>query len=206
MKPLSIFLLGLLTAILRPLALLFFGPPMATRTNDVAFAYRMGSGFPGDVNRTHPASILPGLQNSTTPVRAYGDGVLIDTATNSYKGVVAGNGSATPLNIAGVLVRPYPSQQMTGNLDAPIGAAAPPISGVVDVLHQGFVMVKIPAGTTATKGGIPYLWCVATSGANIQGAFRAAASGTDTVPVANARFNGPADADGNVELEIWPAR
>lgn len=204
----SIFslLAGLVALIMRPLAAIFFGPPMVVRTNDVAFAYRMGAGFPGDVNRTHPASIVPGLQNTTTPIRAYGDGALVDTASNSYKGVIAGDGSATPLNIAGVLVRPYPSQQVGGGLDASIGAAAPPVSGVVDLLVTGFIMVKIPAGQTVTKNGTPYLWCAASAGSNVQGHFTGAANSTNTVPVANARFTGPADADGNVEIEVWAAR
>ena len=29
------------------------------KTRDVAFTFRMGAGFAGDVNRTHPASIEP---------------------------------------------------------------------------------------------------------------------------------------------------
>jgi hypothetical protein len=29
------------------------------RTLDAAITYRMGAGYPGDVNRAHPASIIP---------------------------------------------------------------------------------------------------------------------------------------------------
>lgn len=188
------------------LAFIGLGPTNLRRfTTDVAFTFRMGAGFPGDVNRTHPFGIVPGLQDATTPVRNYGDAVLSST-NNTIKGVVAGDGSATPINIYGALVRPYPTQQRSGGDSAAIGAAAVPATGVQDVCELGYIMVKIPAGVAVTKGGTPYIWCAATSGVNIQGSFAGAANSTNTVPVLNGRFTGPADANGNVELEIWPAR
>lgn len=188
------------------LAFIGLGPTNLRRfTRDVAFTFRMGAGFPGDVNRTHPFGITPGLQDATTPVRNYGDAVLTST-NNTVKGVVAGDGSATPINIYGALVRPFPTQQRSGGDSSAFGAVAAPTTGVVDVCEMGYIMVKIPSGVTVTKGGQVFIWCAATSGANIQGSFAGAASSTNTVPVLNARFHGPADANGNVEIEIWPAR
>lgn len=176
------------------------------RTCDVAFGYRMGSGFPGDVNRTHPASILARLLNTTVQApRAHGDPVFINAADSSVRGIVAGDGSTTPGRIYGVLVRPYPTQQMSGGPSAAIGASAPPTGGVGDVLRSGFIMAKLPAGASVVADGTVYVWAAATSGNNIQGKLVAAANGTNTYTVTNARFVGPADADGNVEIEVWAA-
>lgn len=183
------------------LAVLGLAPVSRASTRDVAFTFRMGAGYPGDVNRTHPASVLPGLINTTTPPRFYGDFVLHDGA-NGYKGVVAGDQSATALKFAGVLVRPYPSQQRSGGDSAALGEAVPPTSGVADFLDDGFIMVKIPAGQTVVKGGTVYVWCTATETTNVQGRCVGAATATKTVPVANAYFNGPADSNGNVEVRV----
>lgn len=183
-------------------AILLFGSPIRSTTHDVAFTFRMGAGSPGDVNRTHPASIISGLINTTTPPRYYGDFVLNDATTNSYKGVVAGDGSATALKFAGVAVRPFPTQQNSGGMSSPLGEAAAPTSGVLDVLDDGFIMVKIPAGVTVAKGGTVYVWCAASTGNHVQGRCEGAASSTNTVPVANAYFTGPADANGVVEVRV----
>ena len=118
---------------------------------------------------------------------------------------VAGDGSTTPGRIYGVLVRPYPTQQMSGGPSAAIGASAPPTGGVGDVLRSGFIMAKLPPGASVVADGTVYVWAAATSGNNIQGKLVAAANSTNTYTVTNARFVGPADADGNVEIEVWSA-
>lgn len=182
-----------------------FGPVLRARTCDVAFGFRMGAGFPGDVNRMHPASIVPGLINLTTPPRNYGDPVVINGADGSYRGVVTGDNSATALAIDGVTVRPYPTQQSSGGMASAFGATPAPVSGVMDALRSGFIMCKLPAGVAVLRGGIPFIWCAATSGVNVQGALVGAASAGNTVPIANAQFNGAADPSGNVELEVWQA-
>lgn len=176
-------------------------------THDVAFTYRMGSGFPGDITRAHPMSVVAGLNNSSVQaVRSYGDAVFVNTATNDIRGAVAGDGSVTPAKIFGVCVRPYPIQQQAQTtFNTAIGAAAVPAGAVVDTLRSGFIMVKLPAGAVVTKDGTVYVWCAATASTNIQGQFVASASGTNTLTVTNAKFTGPADANGNAEIEIWPA-
>lgn len=175
------------------------------RTHDVAFTYRMGAGFPGDVNRTHPASILPGLMNTTSPVLLYGNPVLVDTSTNSYREVLVGDTAVTL--IAGVLVRPYPTQQTTGGMSSSLGAAVPPTSGVVDVLQDGFIMVRCNnfAAQQPTKAGAVFIWIAASTGAHVQGGFESVASAGNTIAITNARFNGPADAAGVTELQVWQA-
>ncbi len=190
---------------LAALATLSAGMTVRARTCDVAFTFRMGAGFPGDVNRTHPASILPGLMDVSDPVRLYGDPVLIDTTTNSYRGVLVGDSAVT--EIAGVLVRPYPTQQTTGGMSASLGAATPPVTGVVDVLRSGFIMVRCNnfAATPPTKGGAVHVWITASAGVHVQGGFESAADAGDTIAITNARFNGPPDANGICEIEVWSA-
>lgn len=190
---------------LASLALIASLAPVRASTRDVAFTYRMGAGSPGDVNRTHPASILPGLMNQANPVLLYGNPVLIDSATSSYRQVLPADTTAT--TIAGVLVRPYPTQQLSGGLSATLGAAVPPTKGVVDVLRAGFIMVTCNnfAAVPSTKGGAVFVWVAASTGLHIQGGFEAAASGANTIALTNARFNGPSDAAGVTELEVWAA-
>ena len=174
-------------------------------TQDISFTYRMGAGFPGDVNRTHPFNVLPGQIDTTHPVGLYGDPVILDATSHMYRAFIAGDGAASPaLNIAGVAVRPYPTQQTTGGLTATIGAAAVNLNQPLDVLSMGYIVVKCNNfGTNApTKGGAVFIWCAATSGAHIQGGFEAAASSTNTVPVANAFWNGPTDAAGITEMSV----
>jgi hypothetical protein len=171
-------------------------------TRDVAFTYRMGAGFAGDVNRMHPASIEPVKINVATPPTLYGSGVFLDTATNSVRKAAAGDTGLTKLY--GIMVRPFPTQQRSGGDSASIGAATPPTSGVADCLRSGYIWVPMVAGT-ATKNGPVYMWVAADSGVNLQGSFRATASSGNTILVANAMFNGPADANGVAELQIWPA-
>ena len=181
-------------------------PMLRMRTCDVAFAYRMGAGFAGDVNRTHPASIEPVLVDTTTPPDAYGQAVLINAAGDAVRKLAAADSAVT--DIYGVLVRPYPTQQASASNfgAATLGAAVPPASGIADVLKDGYIMVNLPAGGVVKKGGQVFVWIAADSGSHKAGGFEAAASGGNTIALSNAKFNGAADASGNVEIVISPAR
>lgn len=172
-------------------------------THDVAYGFRMGAGFPGDVNRGQSAIIVPVLTDSADVIKAYGNPVLNKASNNSIKGFVVAD-TTTPVVCAGFCVRPYPSQQQAqSDFNTAIGVATPPTAGVVDILKDGFVMAKIPAGVSVTKGGAVYVWFAATSGNNIQGSLVGAATGGSTALITNAKFNGPADANGNVEVQVW---
>lgn len=178
--------------------------PMRAVTNDVAFQFRMGGGTPGDVNRNHPASVVPGLIDSgaSKPINRYGDPVLFSTASN-YRRFDTGDTAVTKVN--GVLVRPYPVQgQSSTNYGAQaLGAATPPTSGIQDILESGFIMTQIPTGQTVKKGDAVYVWCAADSGSHKQGGFENAASGGNTAAVTNAIFWGPADSNGVVEVRVF---
>ena len=194
-----------LTHTLLMAGLLSAGTLPRARTHDVAFAFRMGAGFIGDVNRTSPSSILPSLLDVTNPVRLYGDPVVNNSAGSSVRGFIAGDTTVT--RIDGILVRPFPSQQASGGMSSALGAASPPVApAVVDVCKQGFVLVKCNnfAVNPPTKGGAVFVWIAATSGNNIQGGFVAVTSAS-AVAITNARFNGAADSSGVCEIETWAA-
>lgn len=181
------------------------GLPARATTHDVAFGFRMGAGFPGDVNRSGAFSVLPALMDTTNQVRLYGDPVLSNPAANSVRGFLSTDTGVT--RIDGILVRPYPTQQTTGGMSSALGAATPPAGlVVVDVLRAGFAMVKCNnfAVNASRRGDPVYVWIAATSGNNIQGGFVAASSGS-TITIANARWASPPDSSGIAEIEVWPA-
>lgn len=175
------------------------------RTTDVAFTFRMGAGFPGEVNRTHPASILPSIQHASTPVAGYGYACLYDSATNSVRNAVAGDTAVTKID--GISVRPYPTQQHSASgLFAPatFGSATPPTTGAIDVMEDGFAMVKVASGTPQKKGAV-FVWVAASSGVHVQGGFETAASAGNTAAIANAYYTGGVDSAGVAEIQVWRA-
>lgn len=171
------------------------------RTHDTSFTFRMGAGFPGDVNRTHPASITPGLNDATTPVRLFGDPVLINTSANSFRGISTGD-TAT-FAAAGIAVRPYPTQQTTGGMTSTFGTAVPATNQPIDVIGDGYVMVKCNVGTP-TKNGAVYVYTAASTGSHVQGGLESAA-GSNLTLISNMFFNGPPDASGITEVRVVPA-
>lgn len=178
-------------------------PAVRASTRDVAFTYRMGAGFPGDPNRTHPVSILPGIMSTANPVRLYGDPCLIDTATNTYRAILASDTAVTKVD--GILVRPYPTQQQSGGMAASIGAAVPPVGPAqIEVVNEGFVIARCNnfAAQQPTKGGAVYIWVTANSGAHVQGGFESVANGANTILISNLKWNGPTDSNGITEIQI----
>ena len=170
----------------------------------VAFKYRMTAGIPGDVNRTHPASILPCLIDANLPPTLFGQAVKVDPTTNGVTPLTATDDALT--DIFGVTVRPYPFQQQSASNfgAAAFGPGGPYATGEIDVLRAGYIMVSIPAGQTATKGAPVYIWTAASSGAHVVGGFEATDTSGSVAALNPVKFffNGPADADGNVELGI----
>lgn len=172
-----------------------------------ALLYRMQGGFPGDVNRTHPASIVPALNDASTPVLTAGLVAMFNGASDDVRSVATGDAQSngtTTLRIAGVTVRSYPIQQPTAAVayaPAAIGAPEPlPAGQYIDVLDDGFIMGVVVG--TPNKGDPVYIWASASSGAHIQGGFEASSSGTNTFGLDNAYFNGPPDSLGNVEVRV----
>lgn len=169
----------------------------------VAFPFRMGAGFPGDVNRGHPASIEPVLIDANAPPTAYGQPTIVDPTTNGVRPFAAGDTAVTVT--WGITVRPFPIQASSGTSygGAAFGTATPPTSGMLDVLRSGYIMAVLPTGSSAVSKGSPvFVWCTASSGNHVQGGIEASVSGGNTAALDPNRyqFNGPADAGGNVEI------
>ena len=174
------------------------------KTRDVAFQFRMGAGFAGDVNRTHPAEIEPALIRAATPPTAYGQIVVVGTGNAVRPLAVADASDAVELTPFGMTVRPYPAQQSSASNygAAALGASTPPTTGTIDVCRAGLVLAQLNAGVTApVKGGRVYVWCAATAGDHIQGGLETEASAGNTVELdSRYTYNGPADASGIVEV------
>lgn len=175
------------------------------KTRDVAFQFRMGAGFPGDVNRAHPFNITPELIDSVAPPTIYGQPVIIDSAADAGQGGVrpfaTGDGAQLPW---GFTVRPYPTQQSAGTNfgAAAIGAATPPATGVIDILRSGFIMANLPFGGTPIKGAQVYVRVAASGGGHIMGAVEAVSDPGNNVALTGCFFNGTPDASGNVEISV----
>lgn len=171
------------------------------KVRDVAFTFRMGAGFPGSVNRSHPAFIEPAMNDVTNAVAFYGEAVLVNTAANSVRGIISSDTSNVA--IYGVAARNFPVQQSTAATafaPATIGGLVAPLPGEVDVLREGYIIV--PINGAVTKGGTVYVWSAATSGAHTQGGFEASSPGGSGFQATNAYFNGPADSNGFGEIVV----
>lgn len=173
------------------------GNGIRAKTRDISYGYRMPAGFPGDVNRTHPVSIEPVLLDTVDPVRLYGDPVILNAA-NGVRGFKAGD---TATKIYGIAVRPYPTQQESGGMSSAIGAAVPPTKGVLDVIREGYVVVKCNNGAPV-KGGAVFVRIAAATGPKPLGGLEAVADGGNTLALTNCWFNGPVDANGITELVV----
>lgn len=177
------------------------------KTRDVAFRYRMGAGFAGDINRTHPAEIEAVQIDETNPAEQYGRACVLDGTSHNLRQIIAADQSnSVDLTPFGFIARPYPVQQSSGSnfAEATLGDAVPPVSGVADVLRSGLIMVKLNSGAgTPVKGGRVFVWATADEAGHLQGGFETAATTDKTVQLAaNYTFNGGKDADGVCEVSV----
>lgn len=170
------------------------------KTRDVAFAYRMGAGFPGDVNRHHPVDIEAGLNDVTVPVPFFGSAVMIDQTAQTYRGMKTTDTAIDMLG--GIAARPFPIQPASAtNFGAvAIGGLVTPPAGAIDIVKSGYVLV--PLVGTVKKGNPVFVWVAATGGGHTQGGFEAASSGGNTCSLDPdfAYYNGTQDSSGLVEL------
>lgn len=104
----------------------------------VAYVTRVPAGVVGAISRFDSVTVSQEVVDSATPPTAFG------TVTKLVAGKlqpIAANDPASVID--GWLVRPYPAQSTTNAF----GAAAPPVSGVVDRMRRGFMAVLLKAGT-----------------------------------------------------------
>lgn len=137
-----------------------------------AISFRMGAGFPGAVNRSHPASIEPVLIDASAPPTLYGQAVLIDATTQGVRPFAVGDQALT--DAYGVTVRPFPLQANTAT--PTLYSGTPPVTGLMDVLKFGYIMIGFnKSGSAPVKNGQAYIWTAATSGTHIQGGWETGA-------------------------------
>jgi len=170
--------------------------------SDEALQFRMRAGFPGDVNRSHPASIEPVMQHASTPPLGFGLAAIGDPTTNTVRGALAGDTAI--VTVDGITVRPYPFQPSTasGYGAVPFNNNPPLPPGALDILKRGYILTKLSGTGTPGKYSPAFLWVAASSGAHIQGGFEVAATGGSTAAITNVVFNGPPDANGICEVII----
>ena len=165
----------------------------------MAFQFRMGTGYAGEVNRKHPFEIVAHVMDSTNPPTFYGQAVVIDATSKRIRRVIAGDTGLT--NIYGVMVRPFPFQDpgAASAYGAQSFGAVTTMQGLsqaIDVLVKGFILV--PIVTTAANlpglGDSVSVWAAAASGAHLQGGFETASPGGSGFTITGStRFMGPTD-------------
>lgn len=183
------------------------GFPQREMFCDAAFTFRMGQGFPGDVTRVEAAAIEPCLIDVTNPPLAYGQAVILNTASGGVRQVLAGDGAL--VDIYGITVRPFPLQQSTATNFGAValsGTIAPPTTGVIDVLRSGYVLGQLNnfAALPSVKGGVVDVWFAATAAPNTQSFFNATHIGGSSFTIGSSKttFNGPPDPNGVVEIAL----
>ena len=189
----------------------------ATKVRDVAFTFRMGNGFAGSVNRSHPASIIPMMKDATTPPTFFGQPVLINTSAGTARGIIdtdrtggtgtiSGGGAIPITDIFGIVVRPYPFQ---GVLPGTQNYAGVPSfytgglpDGAVDILISGFIMV--PTVGSPSNGSKVWIWTAATASPHVLGGFEASDPSGNGLGLTwdKTTFASPVDANGIAELRI----
>jgi hypothetical protein len=169
--------------------------------DDTALKYRMGAGYAGAVNRSHPASIEPCFPDQTNPPTDFGQPVVIDGSSHLPRAILYTDNGADA--IYGITVRPFPIQQAQASNDYAaigLGSNGLPKSQAMDVLRSGYIMAKLNV-TGAVKGGRVYVWAVATSGSHVIGGFEVAACSGKTVLLdEKSYYNGVEDANKIVEI------
>ncbi|HFZ0487773.1 TPA: hypothetical protein ACIJOS_004589 [Citrobacter koseri] len=154
--------------------------------------YRMSSGIAGAISRPQDLTVEPHVLDSTKPFAAYGLGGKI--AEGKFVPVESGD---TATVLAGIFVRPYPTASQPDKVRQ-IGSG---FNFTGDNLKRGYVTVNIGGDASAVAlNALVYMRVDNPTDSSPLGAFLAAADGENTVQITNAYFNGPGDADGNIEL------
>jgi hypothetical protein len=155
----------------------------------------MPIGVPGDLSRQ--AAVVEAYQNFiTTPVLSYGLPVKISATPDAVTGIVAADTSAA---VVGFAVRKfYGYQRLSGSEN--FGAGTPP-DGPIDVLKEGYIVVRCNNGTPVKEGSV-HVRIAVPSGQRVIGGIEAVADGVNTFALTGAAFTGAVDAEGNAEIRF----
>lgn len=158
-----------------------------------AIISRMPTGFAGSITRANSKTVQQEANDGTTPPTTFGG--VVKLVSGLLQPIASGDDNTKPY---GFLVRPYPTQTTTNAL----GAATPDVNNKIsDVMRRGYMAVTLKLGTAA-KGGQVYV--VTTAGGSVVVGdivtSSSPAGGGTGVTVPGAYFEGPAGADGVVEI------
>lgn len=158
----------------------------------VSYTTRMPIGFIGRISRENNLLVEAAPVNQANPPLSYG--VFVKLVSGLLNPIAASDAASV---IWGVLVSPFPAQSSSNAF----GGATPYAGGIADVLRRGYIVVALTGGT-AVKGAQVYVVTTAGTGFPVGSIVTSASPGASAVAVAvpNTTFEGPADANGNVEI------
>lgn len=159
---------------------------------DNTFLYRMSAGIAGAISRPQDLTVEPQTLNSAKAFATYG--LAGKFSAGKFVPIEAADTAAV---VVGIYVRPYPTASQPDKVRQ-IGTG---YNFAGDCMKRGYVTVNLGADASAVAlGGEVYMRVATPSDTSPLGAFLAAADGENTVQITNAFFNGPGDANGNIEL------
>ena len=183
----------------------------ACKVRDVAFQFRMGAGFAGSVNTSHPANIRGFLKDPSNPPTFFGQPVILNPSSNAVRAVLDTDRSGGVHDVFGVIVRPYPFLGSTAPTNAyagtgpqgtlPWGGTQLP-DGAVDVLLSGNIMVSVYG--TPSNGSVAYIWTANNTPPHTMGGWEASDPSTSGFSITwdKTQFGSPPDASGIAELRF----
>ncbi|MCL8293825.1 structural cement protein Gp24 [Enterococcus faecalis] len=159
---------------------------------DNTFLYRMPAGIAGAISRPQDLTVEPQTLDSAKAFAAYG--LAGKFSAGKFVPIEADDTAAV---VVGIYVRPYPTASQPDKVRQ-IGTG---FNFAGDCMKRGYVTVNLGADASAVAlGGEVYMRVATPTSSSPLGAFLAAADGENTVQLTNAYFNGPGDANGNIEL------
>ncbi|MGS2677718.1 structural cement protein Gp24 [Citrobacter freundii] len=159
---------------------------------DNTFLYRMPAGIAGAISRPQDLTVEPQTLDSAKAFAAYG--LAGKFSAGKFVPIEEADTAAV---VVGIYVRPYPAASQPDKVRQ-IGTG---YNFAGDCMKRGYVTVNLGADASAVMlGGAVYMRVATPSDTSPLGAFLAAADGENTVQITNAFFNGPGDANGNIEL------
>ena len=159
---------------------------------DNTFLYRMPAGIAGAISRPQDLTVEPQTLDSAKAFAAYG--LAGKFSAGKFVPIEAADTAAA---VVGIYVRPYPTASQPDKVRQ-IGTG---FNFAGDCMKRGYVIVNLGVDASSVAlGGAVYMRVATPIASSPLGAFLAAADGENTVQLTNAYFNGPGDANGNIEL------
>jgi len=159
---------------------------------DNTFLYRMPAGIAGAISRPQDLTVEPQTLDSAKAFAAYG--LAGKFSAGKFVPIEADDTAAV---VGGIYVRPYPTASQPDKVRQ-IGTG---FNFAGDCMKRGYVIVNLGVDASSVAlGGAVYMRVATPTASSPLGAFLAAEDGANTVQITNAFFNGPGDANGNIEL------